>query len=65
MATETLHPYCNIHLERRWFKDPTEFDFICKELGIDTKLIEEIEDLDINVDEVQFEVDDTEDDDAS
>lgn len=52
--------YETIVLQKRWFKDPEEFDYICKQLGVDAKKVSDDE-IEISVDEVTFE---TEDDDA-
>lgn len=58
MTAKTLQPYSTIVLERRWFKDPSEFEFICKNLGIEAPDLSEVESIDMSVDQVDFEVED-------
>lgn len=64
IKSHTEHVYKTVTLERRWFKDPPEFDFICKQLSIEPSLIGAIDTIEIGVDRVDFETEEDDDEDA-
>lgn len=45
--------YETVVLERRWFKDPEEFNYICKQLGVDGSDLAD-DQIEINIDKVIF-----------
>ena len=60
MTAKTLHPYETIALERRWFKDESEFEYICGQLGVGPDHVAEIDEISVSIDRVDFEVEEEE-----